>query len=443
MGPVEHDEEVVDRQTVERYLPTHRASRHFRNYWHYNPSGFKEFADMIRETWPGMDIKPPERSEDGKKFFMFCEEDRITRELQWIGFGFQAWCQLLTHITRNRGATILVIDEPDIYLHPDLQRQLLSILRELGPDILIATHSTEIMGESEPTDIVVVDKHQKSAARVRGAEGVQDAMDVVGSVHSLALTQLARVRRVLYVEGDDFRLLKLFAGRIGLPEFAAGRDMVPFPLGGFPPPGYVKAVCLGIKRTVGRPLLFAGVFDRDFRCEEELAALRGELAHELWLREVLDRKEIENYLLVPTVLDRALAIALADHSRRTGAATTAPEPILSILERLTGPLKVDLQSQYVAKRTDFLRLQRSAKDHATIVKETTETFENRWRHIETRMEVVGGKRILADLVRHVQDTYHVTLTRSKIVSAFRGKDIPSDLMALLRRLDQFRTANLP
>lgn len=36
LGPVEHDEVLVERRTVQRGLATHRASRHFRNYRKYD-----------------------------------------------------------------------------------------------------------------------------------------------------------------------------------------------------------------------------------------------------------------------------------------------------------------------------------------------------------------------------------------------------------------------
>jgi hypothetical protein len=47
---------------------------------------------------------------------MYYTEDRITREVQWAGFGFQVWMQIQTHLSRGDANSILVIDEPDIYL---------------------------------------------------------------------------------------------------------------------------------------------------------------------------------------------------------------------------------------------------------------------------------------------------------------------------------------
>ncbi len=91
---------------------------------------------------------------------MFCPESRIPREIFWAGFGFQVWCQMLTHLIQSGNSSVFLIDEPDIYLHSDLQRQLLGLLRNLGPDILIATHSAEIIAEAEPDDIVLINKQQ-------------------------------------------------------------------------------------------------------------------------------------------------------------------------------------------------------------------------------------------------------------------------------------------
>jgi energy-coupling factor transporter ATP-binding protein EcfA2 len=149
LGPLEHQEPFVTKDTVRRNLITTRASRNFRNYWYQYPDGFDNFAELVRRTWPGMEIQSPERLDD--VVGMFCLEKRISRELYWAGFGFQIWFQLLTHILRSYQASLIVVDEPELYLHPDVQRQLLGILRDTGPDVLIATHSTEIMSEADPS----------------------------------------------------------------------------------------------------------------------------------------------------------------------------------------------------------------------------------------------------------------------------------------------------
>lgn len=132
---------------------------------------------------------------------MFCRENRIPREVYWSGFGFQIWCQLLTHISRCKESTILIVDEPEVYLHPDVQRQLLGILRDSGPDIIIATHSTEIMGEADPSEILIINKQKKVAERLKDIEGVQKALNEVGSIQNITLTQLARNGRILLSKG--------------------------------------------------------------------------------------------------------------------------------------------------------------------------------------------------------------------------------------------------
>src|SRR6266853_1669990 len=116
-----------------------------------------------------MDIEQPTVQNDGTgtKLVMFCPEQRYPREIFWAGFGFQVWCQMLTHLIQSRDRSLFLIDEPDIYLHSDLQRQLLGLLRNLGPDILIATHSTEIITEAETDDIILINKRRRTGHRIR------------------------------------------------------------------------------------------------------------------------------------------------------------------------------------------------------------------------------------------------------------------------------------
>src|SRR5262245_9187111 len=83
LGPVEHNEERRERSTVVAGLSTHRAARHFRSYWHYYPEGFRDFANLVARTWPGMTISAPEYSRANGQLTMFCLEARMTREIYW------------------------------------------------------------------------------------------------------------------------------------------------------------------------------------------------------------------------------------------------------------------------------------------------------------------------------------------------------------------------
>lgn len=167
LGPLEHDEPLVQPETVRNGLSSHRASRHFRTYWHHNPEGFGAFADLVARTWPGMQVEPPELTlgQAGGVVHMYCRERGATRELYWCGFGFQVWCQLLVHVSRARPGTVLVVDEPETYLHPIVQRQLLGIMRGTGAQIVLATHSATLIASALPGEVVSVCRDDRVAGR--------------------------------------------------------------------------------------------------------------------------------------------------------------------------------------------------------------------------------------------------------------------------------------
>ncbi len=439
LGPIEHNEQIVTEETVRKGLTTHRASRHFRNYWRYYPDGFEEFAELIRRTWPGMTIESPSKKDImSSDLTMFCSENRIIRELFWSGFGFQIWCQLLTHISRCKNASMLIVDEPEVYLHPDVQRQLLSILRYSGPDIIVASHSTEIMGEADASEILLVNKNKKSAERLKDIEGLQKALDEVGSIQNVTLTHLARTGRILFVEGDyDYKVLRRFARQLGLLELASGNDITALESGGFSYWDKIRSFAWGFKTALNSSIHISVVFDRDFWSDEELENIKNKLKQDIELAHIHLRKEIENYLLVPEILNKALKKSIRERERQTGQQICEGESIYDIIEKITEPLKIGIQAQYVAKRSQFF-LRNSGLDPATINIETMEIFERKWKNINTRMEIVPGKDVLRMLRSEIQTIYSVNLTDFRIIDEFSTSEIPDDLRDLLFSLDKFR-----
>ena len=124
---------------------------------------------------------------------------------------------MLTHLIQSRDRALFLIDESDIYLHSELQRQLLGLLRNLGADILVATHSTEIIAEAETDDIILINKRLRTGRRIRDPSELRGVFAALGSNLNPLLTQVAaKTRRTLFVEGDDFQILARFARKLGL-----------------------------------------------------------------------------------------------------------------------------------------------------------------------------------------------------------------------------------
>lgn len=436
LGPVEQHETIVTDETVRRAAGTPTASRHFRNYWLKNPDGFDRFRGLVEETWPTMSISPPEViAITERRLAMFAAEDRLARELYWAGLGFQVWCQLLTYISRYQDADLLVVDEPEVYLHPDVQRQLLGILRDAKPDILLATHSVEILGEADPAEILLVDKTKRSARRLRDIEGVQQAIENIGSLQNLTLTELARNRRLLFVEGTtDYKLIRRFAKILGNSKVAAGSGLTAVPSGGFGSWTKIRGLSWGLRKTLTSDLRITAIFDRDFRSSDEVDSLRAEMQDDDVAAHFHCRKEIENYLLCRTALVRALSTQM--RRKRVEAPTDLAVRLDQALETITKPLRADCSGQLVA---NFCRFHKhSGKDQGTLASEATALFDEKWAEMDTRLEIVPGKDVLKQLRTWVQSEHGITLTDFQILDAYRPDDVALDMARLVAKLDEFR-----
>lgn len=440
LGPVEHNEPLYQKEAARNALLTHRASRNFRNIWHHYPEDFDEFRFLINTTWPGMDIEMPEinYTNNPSLLHMFCPEERFPRELFWAGFGFQVWCQMLTFIVKNKDATLLVIDEPDIYLHSDLQRQLIHFLKSLGPDILIATHSTEIISEAEPDDLLIVNKRAQSAKRISDPSQLQNVFGVLGSNLNPTLTQLAKSKRALFVEGKDFQIFSLFARKLGRNQIANRSDFAVVPVEGFNAKK-MQDFAQGIELTLGTKIVKAVIFDRDYRSEGEAKEVEKELNKSSLFARIHKRKEIENYLLDPIVLQRAIENRIEDRKTRGGEIIEMTESVESILNGITDQLKIDILGQYLTQRSNYERSKNSSIDRATINSKMLKEFDHIWNDFTMRMVIVPGKQVLSLLNQQLQKKYKITISSGIIISMFKKHEIPEEILSLMDEIDRFRS----
>jgi hypothetical protein len=103
---------------------------------------------------------------------------------------------------------LLLLDEPDVHLHPDLQRRFTHFVQKVSEDkdirVVIATHSTAVIGAfSEAADLQIVpitSRHQTAFSPFKPSKIANEILPVFG-VHPLS--SAFNNTPVLLVEGDD------------------------------------------------------------------------------------------------------------------------------------------------------------------------------------------------------------------------------------------------
>ena len=263
LGPFEENEVYLTDKTIQGTLNTRNAHRHFRNIWlRETKDRFKEFSRLVSETWPGIEIEKPSIDYGVQTTVtMVFKEDRIPRELYWSGFGLQIWLQMITQTMRGADNSILVLDEPDIYLHSDLQKRLIGFIKKKFSQYFLATHSTEIINEANMGDVLTIAKGQRSARRVDSEESYRTLFSYLGSSENAEFSRMVRAKRIVFFEGKDRKIVRWFASRFGGMELIEDPDTLFLQSGGFGQWARVKNVNWTLDKVFNVDVKIAAIFD--------------------------------------------------------------------------------------------------------------------------------------------------------------------------------------
>jgi predicted ATPase len=141
------------------------------------------------------------------------------RDLMVEGSGFLQWLSVFALAT-DPDINVLLLDEPDAHLHSSLQEQLLDSLDAIatatGKQVLVATHSTEILRNAEPTEILHA-RGSNGGRYLREESQKVGLLAGLGSEYAPRVDRVKRTKRLLFVEGrSDIQILKIFAEKLGL-----------------------------------------------------------------------------------------------------------------------------------------------------------------------------------------------------------------------------------
>lgn len=427
LNPVEDQEDLLTEKYVTEASGSRLTSRHFRNSLYFLKSRdlteYEATLEFIYANTPEISDISILTSPTGKNLALdlyFKEAySRSERELYWAGDGMQIWLQILFHAFRQRTVDALVLDEPDVFLHPDLQRRLIHILEDLGPQIVLATHASEVVAEAPQDSIVLVDRARKTAQRITDTPGLDQLAAGLGSAFDLAIARALRSRVVVFVEGRDMKILRTLAGTVGASQLSKERGGVAvIPLGGYSNWPHVEPFAQ-MKNALLQDTVEITIFlDRDYRSEEQVSDVEDKLSEMGIVPHVWRRKEIESYLL-----------ELGPIARVSGLPMAKCEEILSIA------IGNEEQATESKVFSEMLKT-RKGVDPSVVHAECRANFRQLWADEKSRLSVVPPKQVIAQLNQMIAEAGGRTLSAHKLASEIREDEIAEEMTEALRSVEE-------
>ena len=430
IGPLLQVENVLNPETVRRAIDSSLASRHFRNQLLiYKDQHFDRFCQEAEDTWPGLHIESLEKAGDvgNEQAVLLLRDGNFVAEAGWMGHGLQMWLQTMWFLSRVDRKGTVILDEPDVYMHADLQRKLVRLLRGRCQQTIVATHSIEIMSEVEADEILVVDKSRRTSRFATSMPAVQQVIERLGGVQNIHLARLWGSRKCLHVEGKDIGFLRHVQNAL-FPTSDVSFAAVPrISLGGWGGWEYAIGSTMNLRNSAGDSIASYCIFDRDYHTTTEIelrykqAAERGVYLH-IW-----QRKEIENYFLVGSTIARLIS------SRCKSCAATADD-IEAELIRITDKLK---DSVFDAIADEFHQRNRrggttKANRHARDVVEAS------WESLQDRLRIVSGKTAISELSKWSQQEFGVSFVPLAVAREMKRSEIPAELKTVVRSIENGR-----
>lgn len=425
VGPLTFEESALDPDYVRRMEGSARAPQHFRNQLvDATNEQFHRFATSAEAGWPGLQIQ--QRFVQDERCFLLVRDRGFTGEVSMMGHGLQMWLQTIWFLIRNSDSPTVILDEPDVYMHADLQRGLIRRLRGGRAQLIVATHSAEILSEVDPEEVVVVDSSQSQSLPASDLAAVQQVIDDMGGVHSLQLARLWRARRVLLVEGDDLRLLERFQSVL-LPDAPPLGAAPSWDIGGWGGFNYAIGSAMALRNSADQEIRTFCLLDSDFHVEEEIQRRLAEAKARNVELHIWRRKEIENYLLHPDVIAR---VAL---HRDSGRGAPSSDEVAARLDEFALARAEDVEFAFLDAHSDLNRAGGNTRSRQAS-KYAKQRMADEYDTPHGRVARCPGKAVLKDLKTWLQQDYAISFSNTALAGAFKPAELDPELAEMIRRL---------
>ncbi len=172
----------------------------------------KKVFDEINEIFGilDIDVKIEDISQDGRNIPIFKNSAGEKFDINELSSGEkQLFLRTLAIKMLNPENSIILIDEPELSLHPKWQQRIIDVYRKIGKNnqIIIATHSPHILGSVRKENIMLLDKDDEGKIVVRTGDELYDSYGqptdrVLKDIMGLKTTRNPKVFKLLEEAGE-------------------------------------------------------------------------------------------------------------------------------------------------------------------------------------------------------------------------------------------------
>ena len=172
----------------------------------------KKVFDEINEIFEtlGIEVKIEDISQDGRNIPIFTNSSGDKFDINELSSGEkQLFLRTLAIKMLNPENSIILIDEPELSLHPKWQQKIVDVYRKIGKNnqIIIATHSPHILGSVRKENIMLLDKDDDGKIVVRTGDELYDSYGqptdrVLKDIMGLQTTRNPKVFKLLEEAGE-------------------------------------------------------------------------------------------------------------------------------------------------------------------------------------------------------------------------------------------------
>ncbi|ERL03207.1 MULTISPECIES: AAA family ATPase [unclassified Leptotrichia] len=197
---------------IPSYIATKMISEMFKNKNEKVEDIQRKVFDEINEIFENLniDVKVEDISQDGRNITLFTNSSGDEFDINELSSGEkQLFLRTLAIKMLNPENSIILIDEPELSLHPKWQQRIVDVYRKIGKNnqIIIATHSPHILGSVKKENIMLLDKDGEGKIVIKTGDELYDSYGqptdrVLKDIMGLETTRNPKVFKLLEEAGE-------------------------------------------------------------------------------------------------------------------------------------------------------------------------------------------------------------------------------------------------